>query len=37
MTIAHRYFSLVLATAVVGLVLSVQPVHADQVRFVPDV
>ncbi len=37
MTIGHRYFSLPLATAGLGFVLCVQPVHAQQAPFVPDV
>jgi hypothetical protein len=37
MTIGHRYLSLLLVAAGAGLVLSAQPVHAQQAPYVPDV
>lgn len=37
MITVHRYCSLVVAIAIAGFALSAQPVHAQQVTFVPDV
>jgi hypothetical protein len=37
MSTTHRYLCLSLATAIAGFVLSVQPAHAQQAPFVPDV